>query len=133
MCDESLYERIIEEARSRMDQRSVYGVDMGIAFKLLCNEVEKLQKGTEKQLDSTRIEVVSKGLIEDAQERAIYFNDLTQRYHEKLFDILVKPEDITCPKIKEKVARYTECILLSNKRSDEIVDRIIKLKELDHV
>ena len=39
----SLYDRIIEEAKKQMPQQSIYGVDMSIAFKLLCDEVEKLQ------------------------------------------------------------------------------------------
>jgi protein-arginine kinase activator protein McsA len=40
----SLYNRIIEETRNQMPQQSIYGVDMAIAFKLLCDEVGKLQK-----------------------------------------------------------------------------------------
>jgi protein-arginine kinase activator protein McsA len=40
----SLYNRIIEETRNQMPQQSIYGVDMSIAFKLLCDEVDKLQK-----------------------------------------------------------------------------------------
>jgi len=40
----SLYNRIIEETRNLMPQQSVYGVDMSIAFKLLCDEVDKLQE-----------------------------------------------------------------------------------------
>jgi hypothetical protein len=84
----SLYEQIMEASRKQMSQQSIYGVDMAIAFKLLCDEVEKLQQPPPtfvKECGTVLFEVfcVECACVFSSQEKSDMFCSIcSEKYHQ---------------------------------------------------